>query len=161
MHPAAAAWSLSTLLSSSLFRTEPLLGFRWGLRTGASPAGPAQMSCCYQVPARLCSELSPEPRGSCCPPPGHPRPSATGPHGNRGPSITPRVHLLSGPRCPPLSDHELLFVERKEASETGEWAPRSLGRCPAGHLHHLSLQSRDLGSLLSAAPLPAPVWRAQ
>lgn len=75
--------------------------------------------------------LAPEPRGSCRPPPGHPRPSATGPHGNRGPSVTPRVHLLSGPRCPPLSDHELLFVERKEALETGEWAPRSLGRCPA------------------------------
>lgn len=106
--------------------------------------------------------LAPEPRGSCRPPPGHPRPSATGPHGNRGPSVTPRVHLLSGPRCPPLSDHELLFVERKEALQTGEWAPRSLGRCPAGRrCYHLSLQSRDPGSLASASGLPEPVWRAQ
>lgn len=122
----AAAWSLPTLLPN------PSSGSRWGLRTSASPAGPTQMSCCDQAPAWLCSEISPEPRGSRRPPPGHRRPSAAGAHGGRGPSVTPRVHLLWGPRCPPLSDHELLFVERKEASETGGWAPRSLGRRPAG-----------------------------
>lgn len=117
------------------------------------------MSCCDQAPAWLCSEVSPEPRGSRRPPPGHRRPSAAGPRGSRGPPVTARVHLLSGPRRPPLSDHELLFVERKEASETGGWAPRSPGRCPAGPwLLPPLLTVRGPGPSC-LRPLPAPAWR--